>query len=94
VPSEFQERAGSRAGFDSAILNVSAADVTQQAYRSLMANSVWCCRPRYQDGAADASAVSAGGSSSQPSAASGCASVDPHQHPGPWLVISDTLRRN
>jgi uncharacterized protein len=39
VPSEFQDRAGFKPGFDSAILNVSAADVAQQAYRGLMANS-------------------------------------------------------
>jgi len=39
VPSEFQERAGFKPGFDSAILNVSAADVARQAYRGLMANS-------------------------------------------------------
>jgi len=39
VPSEFQERAGFKPGFDSAILNVSAADVAQQAYRGLMTNS-------------------------------------------------------
>ncbi len=38
VPSEFQERAGYRPGFDSAILNVSASDVAQQGYRGLMAN--------------------------------------------------------
>jgi uncharacterized protein len=38
VPSEFQGRAGYAPGFDSAILNVSAADVAQQAYRGLMAN--------------------------------------------------------
>jgi uncharacterized protein len=38
VPSEFQARAGFRPGFDSAILNVSSADVAQQAYRGLMAN--------------------------------------------------------
>jgi uncharacterized protein len=38
VPSEFQDRAGFEPGFDSAILNVSAADVAQQAYRGLMAN--------------------------------------------------------
>jgi hypothetical protein len=38
VPSEFQARAGFAPGFDSAILNVSAADVAQQAYRGLMAN--------------------------------------------------------
>ena len=38
VPSEFQARAGFSPGFDSAILNVSAADVAQQAYRGLMAN--------------------------------------------------------
>jgi short-subunit dehydrogenase len=39
VPSEFQETAGFKPGFDSAILNVSAADVAQQAYRGLMADS-------------------------------------------------------
>jgi short-subunit dehydrogenase len=39
VPSEFQDRAGFDPGFDSAILNVSATDVAQQAYRGLMANS-------------------------------------------------------
>jgi uncharacterized protein len=39
VPSEFQERAGFKPGLDSAILNVSAADVAQQAYRGLMANN-------------------------------------------------------
>ena len=38
VPSEFQARAGFTPGFDSAILNVSPADVAQQAYRGLMAN--------------------------------------------------------
>ena len=38
VPSEFQVRAGFAPGFDSAILNVSPADVAQQAYRGLMAN--------------------------------------------------------
>ncbi|HZC97644.1 MAG TPA: SDR family NAD(P)-dependent oxidoreductase [Bradyrhizobium sp.] len=38
VPSEFQARAGFAPGFDSAILNVSAAAVAQQAYRGLMAN--------------------------------------------------------
>jgi uncharacterized protein len=38
VPSEFQTRAGFEPGFDSAILNVSAADVAQAAYRGLMAN--------------------------------------------------------
>lgn len=38
VPSEFQARAGFRPGFDSAILNVSSADVAQQAYSGLMAN--------------------------------------------------------
>ena len=38
VPSEFQARAGFAPGFDSAILNVSPADVAQQAYRGLMAN--------------------------------------------------------
>jgi len=38
VPSEFQVRAGFEPGFDSAILNVSAADVAQAGYRGLMAN--------------------------------------------------------
>ena len=38
VPSEFQNRAGFEPGFDSAVLNVSAADVARQAYRGLMAN--------------------------------------------------------
>jgi short-subunit dehydrogenase len=38
VPSEFQTRAGFEPGFDSAILNVSAADVAQAGYRGLMAN--------------------------------------------------------
>jgi short-subunit dehydrogenase len=38
VPSEFQARAGFSPGLDSAILNVSPADVAQQAYRGLMAN--------------------------------------------------------
>ncbi|HLZ01457.1 MAG TPA: SDR family oxidoreductase [Bradyrhizobium sp.] len=38
VPTEFQGRAGFRPGFDSAILNVSPADVARQAYRGLMAN--------------------------------------------------------
>jgi uncharacterized protein len=38
VPSEFQARAGFEPGFDSAILNVSAADVARQGYRGLMAN--------------------------------------------------------
>jgi hypothetical protein len=38
VPSEFQMRAGFKPGFDSAILNVSAADVAQAGYRGLMAN--------------------------------------------------------
>jgi uncharacterized protein len=38
VPSEFQARAGYKPGFDSAILNVSAADVAQAGYRGLMAN--------------------------------------------------------
>jgi len=33
VPTEFQERAGFKPGFDSAVLNVSAADVAKQAYR-------------------------------------------------------------
>jgi short-subunit dehydrogenase len=38
VPTEFQARAGFEPGFDSAILNVGAADVAKQAYRGLMAN--------------------------------------------------------
>jgi short-subunit dehydrogenase len=38
VPSEFQLRAGFEPGFDSAILNVSPADVASAGYRGLMAN--------------------------------------------------------
>jgi short-subunit dehydrogenase len=38
VPTEFQARAGFEPGFDSAVLNVSAADVAQAAYRGLMAD--------------------------------------------------------
>jgi uncharacterized protein len=38
VPSEFQVRAGFEPGFDSAILNISAANVAQTGYRGLMAN--------------------------------------------------------
>jgi short-subunit dehydrogenase len=38
VPSEFQVRAGFEPGFDSAILNVSPADVAKAGYRGLMAN--------------------------------------------------------
>ena len=38
VPSEFQARAGFAPGLDSAILNVSAADVALAGYRGLMAN--------------------------------------------------------
>ena len=38
VPTEFQARAGFEPGFDSAVLNVSAADVAQAGYRGLMAN--------------------------------------------------------
>ena len=38
VPSEFQLRAGFEPGFDSAILNVSAANVAEAAFRGLMAN--------------------------------------------------------
>jgi short-subunit dehydrogenase len=38
VPSEFQARAGFAPGLDSAILNVSPAEVAQQGYRGLMAN--------------------------------------------------------
>jgi short-subunit dehydrogenase len=39
VPTEFQGRAGFKPGFDSAILNVQAADVARQGYRGLMAGS-------------------------------------------------------
>ena len=38
VPSEFQNRAGFAPGFDSAVLNVSAANVALAGYRGLMAN--------------------------------------------------------
>jgi short-subunit dehydrogenase len=38
VPSEFQTRAGFEPGFDSAILNVSAANVAKAGYQGLMAN--------------------------------------------------------
>jgi short-subunit dehydrogenase len=38
VPSEFQSRAGYEPGLDSAVLNVSAAKVAEDAYRGLMAN--------------------------------------------------------
>jgi short-subunit dehydrogenase len=38
VPSEFQTRAGFEPGFDSAVLNVSAANVAKAGYRGLMAN--------------------------------------------------------
>jgi short-subunit dehydrogenase len=38
VLSEFQSRAGFRPGLDSAVLNVSAADVALAGYRGLMAN--------------------------------------------------------
>jgi uncharacterized protein len=38
VPSEFQARAGFSPGFDSAILNVSPAEVARQGYAGLMAN--------------------------------------------------------
>lgn len=38
VPSEFQVRAGFAPGFDSTILNISAADVALAGYRGLMAN--------------------------------------------------------
>jgi short-subunit dehydrogenase len=37
VPSEFQARAGFQPGLDSAILNVSAADVAKAGFRGLMA---------------------------------------------------------
>lgn len=38
VPTEFQGRAGVGDGHDTALLNVSAAQVAQEAYRGLMAN--------------------------------------------------------
>ncbi|MBR0698429.1 SDR family oxidoreductase [Bradyrhizobium diazoefficiens] len=38
VPTEFQARAGVGSQHDTALLNVSAADVAQEAYRGLMAN--------------------------------------------------------
>src|ERR1700733_6086649 len=38
VPSEFQARAGFLPGFDSTVLNVSAANVALAGYRGLMAN--------------------------------------------------------
>lgn len=38
VSTEFQKRAGFAPGFDSAVLNVSPADVAREAYRGLMAN--------------------------------------------------------
>jgi short-subunit dehydrogenase len=38
VPSEFQTRAGFQPGFDSAILNVMAAEVAKAGYRGLMAD--------------------------------------------------------
>ena len=38
VPSEFQARAGFLPGFDSMVLNVSAAEVARLGYRGLMAN--------------------------------------------------------
>jgi uncharacterized protein len=38
VPTEFQVRAGFEPGFDSAVLDVSAADVAKAGYRGLMAN--------------------------------------------------------
>jgi len=38
VPSEFQARAGFEPGFDSAVLNVSPADVAKAGYHGLMAN--------------------------------------------------------
>jgi hypothetical protein len=38
VLTEFQDRAGFEPGFDSAILNVSAADVARQGFDGLMAN--------------------------------------------------------
>ena len=60
VPSEFQARAGFLPGVDSAILNVSPADVAQQGYRGLMANKRTVMPgPRHQDRAVPAPAVSA-----------------------------------
>ena len=38
VPSEFQARASLQPGFDSAVLNVSAAEVARQGYSGLMTN--------------------------------------------------------
>jgi short-subunit dehydrogenase len=38
VPSEFQARAGFKPGFDSVVLNISAANVALAGYRGLMAN--------------------------------------------------------
>ncbi len=38
VPTEFQERAGFKPGFDSAVLNKSPREVAEGAYRGLMAN--------------------------------------------------------
>ena len=38
VPTEFQVRAGFSPGFDSAVLNVSPAEVARQGYQGLMAN--------------------------------------------------------
>ncbi len=38
VPSEFQQRAGFKPGFDSAILNVSPRDVARAGYQGLMSN--------------------------------------------------------
>jgi len=38
VPTEFQRRAGFRPGFDSAVLNVSPAEVARQGFRGLMAD--------------------------------------------------------
>ena len=38
VPTEFQARAGGGAQHDTALLNVSATAVAQEAYRGLMAN--------------------------------------------------------
>jgi short-subunit dehydrogenase len=38
VPTEFQDRAGFKPGFDSTILNVPPADVAKQAYQGLMSN--------------------------------------------------------
>jgi len=88
VPSNFRNGPDFKPGFDSAILNVSAADVAQQAYRGLMTNSRVVlpgfgnqiyCRP--------SSSCFRGHSSSPPSAAFNCASADPD----PRIVLARHL---